>query len=60
MQDIQYNWNGEGFQASDSYAADAALGDSALSLSVKVNDGTTDYTIDLEPVNFIWQGASIN
>ena len=56
--DIQYNWNGEGYQSSDSYDVDSSFADT-LTLDVKVNDGTTDYSITLEPLNFIWQGNTI-
>jgi len=50
---LEYNWNGEGFQGDDTYTIDSSFAD-ALSLTVKANDGTTDYTITLEPVNFMW------
>lgn len=32
----------------------------ALTLEVSAHDGQTNYTIDLEAVNFVWQGAKIN
>lgn len=51
--DLTYNWNGEDFSASDSYSVDSSF-DSTLTLQVKANDGSTDYTITLEPVSFVW------
>jgi len=56
---LQYNWNGEGFNSKDSYSVGSSFSN-ALTLYFKANDGTNDYTITLEPVNFIWQGAEIN
>ena len=56
--ELTYNWNGEDFAAADSYSVDSGM-DSPLTLQVKANDGTTDYTITLEPVSFIWQAGKI-
>ena len=57
---MQYNWNGEGLQDSDTYQVDSSFGDDPLSLVVSAQDGNSSYEIELEAVNFIWQGASIN
>ena len=51
--ELTYNWNDEGFAAADSYSVDGQM-NTPLTLQVKANDGTTDYTITLEPVSFIW------
>lgn len=61
VQALQYNWNNEGFVGSSTYQADSRLGAQPLSLVVKAvdNDGT-EYTITMESVNFMWQGAPIN
>lgn len=51
---LQYNWNGEGFQSSNTYHAGSSL-DKALSLVVKAIDSDgQEYTITLESPNFIW------
>ena len=56
---VSYNWNGEGMQESESYEVDSSFAD-ALSLEVTADDGSNTYSINLEPVNFVWQGAEIN
>jgi alpha-amylase len=61
VSNVSYNWNGEGFTSSKTYAAGSALGGKALSLVVKATDNAgVDYTITMESLNFIWQGAAIN
>ena len=55
---VQYNWNGEGFKKYDWYQADSTMKD-AVTLEVKASDGTNDYIISLEPVNFLWQAEPI-
>mgnify|MGYP000123771809 CR=1 FL=1 len=50
---LEYNWNDEGFQGENTRTVDSSFSD-ALSLSVKASDGSTDFTIDLEPLNFVW------
>jgi alpha-amylase len=61
VQSLAYNWNNEGFHSSKTYQASSSLGAEALSLVVKAtdNDGV-DYTITMEPLNFIWQAAAVN
>ena len=51
--DLSFDWNNEGFSGKDTYSVDSSF-DSSLTLQVKANDGSTDYTITLEPVDFIW------
>lgn len=61
VKNLSYNWNNEGFVSSSTYSAGNALGANALSLVVKAtdNDGV-EYTITMEPLNFIWQAATVN
>lgn len=54
IKSIQFNWNGEGMQDSNTYKADGSLGDAPLTLEVSVNDGSDTFTITPEAVNFIW------
>lgn len=56
--DLTYNWNAEDFSSSDSYQVDSSFSE-PLTLVVKANDGSTDYTITLEPVSFVWQAGAI-
>jgi hypothetical protein len=52
--ELQYNWNGEGFQSSNTYHAGSSL-KKALSLVVKAIDSDgQEYTITLESPNFLW------
>ena len=51
--DLSYNWNNEGYSGNDSYSSDKSF-DGALTLQVKGNDGSKDFTISLEPVDFAW------
>lgn len=50
---VQYNWGEQGFADEDSIHVGADQTD-ALTLQVKANDGSKDYTITLEPLNFVW------
>lgn len=61
VKSLSYNWNNQGFVSSNTFAAGSSLGTNALTLVVKAtdNDGH-DYTITLEPINFIWQAATVN
>lgn len=61
VQNLSYNWNNEGYTSSSTFSAGSNIGTNALSLIVKAtdNDGE-EYTITMEPLNFIWQGATIN
>ena len=62
-----YNWNGEGYVESNEYKVPASFAD-ALTLTVmatttngdETSNNDSNYTIDLEAVNFVWQGAAIN
>jgi len=59
--EVQYNWNSEGFQSESTYQAGSGLGDDALALTVKAIDGDgKEFTVTMEAINFIWQGAAIN
>ena len=57
---IEYNWAGQGFTSESKHSVDSSFAD-ALSLEVKATDSTgTEFTITLEALNFLWQGAAIN
>ena len=57
--EVTYNWNDEGFVASNTYAATSKLTE-ALSLTVKAKDDKgTEFTITLEAPNFIFQNPEI-
>ena len=52
---LQYNWNGQGYGDSNVYSVRATSDiKESLTLTVKANDGTNDYTVSFEPVNFTW------
>lgn len=56
----EYNWGGQGFTSEGTHSVDSSFAD-ALSLEVKATDDSgTEYTVDMEAVNFLWQGAAIN
>jgi hypothetical protein len=51
---MEYNWNNEGLQSSDTYAATGSLTD-ALSLVVKATDGDgKEFSITMEAVHLLW------
>jgi hypothetical protein len=53
--EVQYNWNGEGFQSESTYQASSALGDDALTLTAKAIDGDgKEFTVTMEAINFAW------
>ena len=56
---LEYNWNNQGYTDMNTYMASGEDVD-AVPLTVKATDGdANEYTITMEPVNFIWQGATI-
>jgi hypothetical protein len=61
IKSVAYNWNNAGFVNSNTFKADGSLGTNALPLTVKTidNDGI-EYSINLEPLHFVWQAATIN
>ena len=60
VNELQYNFNNEGFQSSSTYQADSSFEDD-LSVQVKAIDGDgKEFTITLEPTNFVWQAPEVN
>jgi alpha-amylase len=56
---MEYKWGDNEFSDESEFDADTALED-ALTLTVKATDGDgKEWTITMEPYNFVWQGAQI-
>ena len=57
---VEYNFNGQGFITNDTFDATSSLSQE-LTLTVKATDNKgKDYTITVEPSNFIWQNNHVN
>jgi hypothetical protein len=57
---LSYNWNGEGYTKDrNTYEVDSSF-TSTLTLSVQAHLSASEVSIDLEPLNFVWQGAPVN
>ena len=60
VKELQYNFNGEGFQSDATYKADSSFLED-LTLVVKaVGSNGKEHSITVEPTNFVWQNPKVN
>jgi alpha-amylase len=56
---VQYDFNNQGWQDSKTHKVDSSFS-SHLPIKVKAIDNAgKDWTITMEPLNFVWQGANV-
>lgn len=62
---VIYSWNGDGYKTDNTYKVDSSFTEPLTLTVMAVDDDYSEtntpytYTIDLEAVNFVWQGANI-